>query len=339
MRIGVAFDLRPASAPADSPDDAFEEFDSPGTIRAICEALRELGHTVDELGDGRELIEKLLASPYDFVFNFAEGTGSGRSREARVPALCEMLGVPYSGSDPLAMAAALDKDIARRLAQDAGVPVPRAITLGPPRAAYKGDMREFASLLTQAGMDLPVIVKPTSEGSSKGIRDRCLVRTAAELGPAVVELWNAYAQPVLVEEFIGGEEVTVGLVGNAPPAVFGVMTIAPKVPADHFVYSLEVKRDYLARIDYACPAPLDPDLLADIEASAVAVFEALGCRDVARLDFRVREGVAYFIEVNPLPGLNPESSDLVIMARLLGKSHADVVRLIFGAAAARLGLG
>ncbi len=336
MDIGIAFDLKPDEPlPADAPDDLHEEFDAPVTIRAIADALREAGHTVRELGDGPPLLEALLRNPPDFVFNFAEGTGASRSREARVPAVCEMLGIPYTGSDPLAQCVALDKDMTRRLARDAGVTVPEGIVLTPPPGPYDGDFAEFPPILAEAGLTLPVIAKPTFEGSSKGIRKRCLIRTAEELGPTVVSLWKDYRQPVLVEEFIAGEEVTVGIVGNDPPEILGVMRIAMKQPVEHFVYSLEVKRDYVRLIDYECPPRLPRDVVRAVEESALTIFDALGCRDVARLDFRIRDGVPYFLELNPLPGLNPESSDLVIMAGLLGISHGDLVRRIFDAAVAR----
>ena len=325
MDIGIAFDLKPAATPPGAPDDLYEEFDSPATIRAIADALRSLGHTARELGNGPELVWALLDSPPELLFNFAEGQGVGRSREARVPALCEMLNVEYTGSDPLAMAACLDKDIARRLARDAGVAVPRGMVLGPPHDEYDGDCAEFPPLLSEAGFELPVIVKPAFEGSSKGIRGTALVKTAAEFGPAIVALWRDYAQPVLVEEFIAGDEITVGVLGHDPPGVFGVMRITPKTPAADFVYSLEVKRDFKGLVNYECPAKLPRGVASEIEASALAVVDALDLRDVARLDFRLREGVPYFLEANPLPGLNPESSDLVLMANLLGVSHAELI--------------
>src|SRR2546429_178329 len=108
MKIGIAFDLKGPAAAAGLPDDWQGELDSP-----LAAALRARGHDVVELGDGRRLIERLLADPPDLVFNIAEGHGVGRSREARVPAVCEMLGIPYTGSDPLTLAVALDKGVAR----------------------------------------------------------------------------------------------------------------------------------------------------------------------------------------------------------------------------------
>jgi len=338
MHIGIAFDLKPAGPlPDGAPDDLHEEFDSPDTIRAIAEALRSLGHTVSELGNGRSMIAALLKDPPDFVFNFSEGTGISRNREARVPALLEMLDIPYTGSDVLTLALALDKDFTRRIVAEAGVEIPKGFVLQPPTRPYDGEFAEFPPLLEASGFTLPVILKPTCEGSSKGIRNRCLIETAEAFGPMVVELWNDYQQPVLVEEFIVGEEVTVGILGNSPPEILGMMRVVPKVPTDRFVYSLEVKRNYEALVDYECPPKLPLSVLRDLEQSALAAYEAIGCRDVARLDYRIRDGVPYFIEVNPLPGLNPISSDLVLIGNAVGVPHAELVRRIFEAACARTG--
>ncbi len=168
MDIGIAFDLKPSEPlPAGAPDDLHEEFDAPVTIKAIGDVFRSLGHTVRELGDGKPLLEALLKNPPDLVFNFAEGIGVSRSREARVPAVCEMLGIPYSGSDPLAMAVSLDKEMTRRVAESAGVRVPEGITLTFPDGVYDGDFAEFPPMLAESGLTLPVIAKPVCEGSSK----------------------------------------------------------------------------------------------------------------------------------------------------------------------------
>lgn len=338
MHIGIAFDLKPNEPlPAGAPDDLHEEFDSPITIKTIGDVFRSLGHTVSELGNSKALLESLLKNPPDLVFNFAEGTGVGRNREARVPAVCEMLGIPYTGSDAFAMAAALDKAIARRLVAEAGVTIPQGVVLRF-QDGYDGDFSEYPAILEAEGLTCPVIAKPVCEGSSKGIRSRCLIRRPEDLGPVARELWQSYGQPILVEEFIGGTEVTVGIIGNDPPEVFGIMSIAPKTQTDAFVYSVEVKRDFRKLVDYFAPAPLPANVLMEIERAALTAFDALGCVDVARLDFRVRDGVPYFLEINPLPGLNPESSDLVIMANLLNVSHQELVSKILAAATKRLGI-
>jgi D-alanine-D-alanine ligase len=323
MKIGLCFDLKSDSAPPDNaPDDSQEEFDSPLTLEAIAAALKQLGHEVTLLGDGREFLSRVLADPPDLVFNIAEGFGISRNREARVPAVLEMLGIPFTGSDPLTLAATLDKDVARRVVASYGVLVPAGFVVAPED-----------NLATLPPLEVPHIVKPAWEGSSKGIRGKCVVDSTDELRTAVIQRRNQN-QPLLVEEFIAGEEITVGVLGNTPPRVLGVLRVVPVQPEARFVYSLEVKRDYAARVRYESPPP---GTLPVVEEAALLAYRALGCRDIARLDFRVRDGVPYFLEANPLPGLHPESSDLVILARLNGLSHAALVQEIFHAARARHG--
>jgi D-alanine-D-alanine ligase len=336
MRIGLAYDLK-STIPnrPDLPDDWEEEFDSPITVDAITQVLEGFGHEVIRLGNGRAFLEEVLRQPPDAVFNIAEGHGTSRNREARIPAVCEMLGIPCTGSDPLTMALALDKEQARRLAQDAGVPVPLGFVLQPPPGGYDGDGSEFAPILEEAGVHLPVILKPVLEGSSKGIRSTSRITDVAAFGPAVAQLWKQYQQPVLVEEFVDGDEVTVGVLGGDPPEVLGLMRIVPNDTTQPFVYSLEVKRDFRQQVRYECPAALPTPVLQELEASALAIWDAFQCRDVARIDFRIRDGVPYFLEINPLAGLNPESSDLVIQAGLLGMDYPTLIGRILTAAQSR----
>ncbi len=328
MRIGITFDLRSSgtSRPG-APDDDQEEFDSPVTIKAVAQVLRDLGHEVTELGDGKPLVEALIANPPDFVFNFAEGHGIGRSREARVPALCEMLNIPYSGSDPLTLSTTLDKDCARRLATSYGITVPRGLVI-----------TSEADLTLVAGFPLdcyPAILKPAWEGSSKGITKRCLVDTPEELIKVARDLARDYTQPILVEEFIAGDELTVGIIGNEKPDIVGIMRVLPTEPTERFVYSLEIKRDWRRLVRYECPAELDSADRAAVKQAALKIYQVLGCRDVARIDFRLRKGVPYFLELNPLPGINPESSDLVLLAQGMNWSYAQLIGRIFAAACRR----
>jgi D-alanine-D-alanine ligase len=340
MKVGIAFDLKepPASTggrqapgaiqPPAIPDDLHEEFDSPATIDAIASVLAGLGHQVVRLGDGRELIQRVLADRPDFVFNFAEGQGVGRSREARVPAFLEMLGIPYTGSDPLTLAVTLDKDVARRLVASVGVVVPRGVVVDKPLA-------RTLRVGTSFDLQLPLIAKPAWEGSSKGIRQTCIAERPEDLAGVLDKLLRDYQQPVLVEEFIVGDELTVGVIGNDPPRIVGVMRVLPVEPRERFIYSLEVKREYKKRVRYECPAPLPADVVARVERDALEAYRVLGCRDVARVDFRLKDGVPYFLEVNPLPGLNPMDSDLVILAKLIGWSYERLVGTIFDAALER----
>src|SRR5205085_2650108 len=213
-----------------------------------------------------------------------------------------------------------------RLVTSADVPVPAGTTVGPD--ACDPDLLETVRY--------PAIVKPGWEGSSKGIRAKCLVHAPGELAEVVAGMQRDYRQPLLVEEFIAGDELTVGLLGNASPRVLGIMRVVPRTAERHFVYSLEVKRDFRRRVRYECPAPLDEEVRSVVEYNALLAYQALGCRDVARIDFRLRDGVPYFLEANPLPGLNAESSDLVILAGLVGVSHARLVQSILEAALERL---
>jgi D-alanine-D-alanine ligase len=328
VRIGITYDLKSdAPPPPGAPDDFQEEFDSPATIEAIAQALRRLGHTVTKLGDGRELLERLLADPPDLVFNIAEGQGVGRSREARVPAVLEMLGIPHTGSDPLTLSVTLDKDAARRLVASAGVVVPHGLMINPGEHTDSFDL---------AGFPFPAIVKPAWEGSSKGIRNKSLVDRPWDAAVAVRGQWKDHKQPVLLEEFIAGDELTVGVLGNSPPRILGVMRVLPVRPEPRFVYSLEVKRDFRRQVRYECPARLSPHDAAAVENAALTAYRALGCRDVARIDFRLRDGVPYFLEANPLPGLTPDTSDLVILAEKVGLSHGNLIEAILQAAMERL---
>jgi D-alanine-D-alanine ligase len=328
MRIGLTYDLKTDPPPgAGLPDDFQEEFDSPATVEAIASVLRRRGHEAIPLGDGPSLLRRLLDDPPDFVFNFAEGQGVARSREARVPAVLEMLGIPYTGSDPLTLAVTLDKDCAKRLVASAGVAVPRGLVCHP---------HEDAAAVVRAHRLPPVcIVKPAWEGSSKGIRGKCVVESPQELIDAVRALQREQRQPVLVEEFVAGEELTVGLVGNGPPHVLGVLRVIPLQPTERFVYSLEVKRDWQRRVRYEAPARLPAERLRAVEEAALKVFAVLGCRDVARIDFRLGGGEPYFLEVNPLPGLSPETSDLFILCRGAGWDYDRLVGGILDAALAR----
>lgn len=339
MKIGIAFDLKPKGPlPEGAPDDLHEEFDSPATIQSIAEAIRAMGHEPVELGNGRELLTKLLADAPDLVFNLAEGTGTSRNREARVPAVCEMLGIPHTGSDVLTLALCLDKDLCRRTVQAADVVVPQGICISMPDGPYDGDYHEFPGLVEESGLTFPLIAKPVWEGSSKGIRATSLIERKEEVGPTVVRLCSDYQQGVLLEEFIAGEEVTVGVVGNDPPRVIGFMRVVPKEETDRFVYSLEVKRDWERRVSYECPAKLPHATIVALETAALEAFQILGCRDIARIDFRIRDGVPFFLEANPLPGLNPETGDLLLICKAMGVTHVDLIKTIITEAMIRNGM-
>jgi D-alanine-D-alanine ligase len=327
MRIGLAYDLKESVALSlADPEDALEEYDSAATVELIAGSLKSHGHSVVMLGGGREFIDNIISGPVDFVFNIAEGRGNYRSREAQVPAVLEMLGIPYSGSDPQCLAICLDKPLTKTLVAAAGVRTPCFCLVN--------DISQLSEV-TWEQFTFPVIIKPAYEGSSKGIRQASLAERPDGAGALVGHLLESYQQPMMVEEYISGEEVTVGIVGNAPPIVVGIMRVVPRQKHDRFIYSLEVKRDWQTLVDYECPARFSDETIREINSSSLKAFKALGCRDFARLDFRVTaEGVPYFIEINPLPGLGVHS-DLYIMATKMGRNHAQLIGEILKAALRR----
>src|SRR5260221_10853609 len=303
MKIGLTYNLKPD----DASGDRFEEFDSLETIEAVERAIRVGGTEPVRLGWGEELLDGLAREHVDGVFNIAEGVG-GRGRESQVPALLEMLGIPCSGSDALAIGLTLDKGLAKLVAKAHGIATAPWVVLSEWRSP---------------GLRYPLFAKPACEGSSMGITSRSLCRTTDALREAFTRL-RAYG-PVLVEEFLPGDEYTVGIVGGE---ILGTMQVVPRRDVDDFIYSLDVKRDYTTLVDYRLvSAP-------DVEDVALGVWRALGLRHVARVDIRRdREGLACFVEVNPLPGVHPVNSDLVILARLKGLSHEELIGKILLSAA------
>jgi D-alanine-D-alanine ligase len=328
LNVGITYNLRPeTAAAANLPTDAWEEFDSEETIDAIARVLQEEGHRVAKLGGDAGLLDRLTETSFDIVFNIAEGIG-GRNREAHIPALLEFLKIPYAGSDPLTLSVTLDKAMAKRIVSSEGVPTPRFRVVSKTEEARKLDLV------------FPLFVKLCYEGSSKGVRLNSRVSDRASLEERVDWLLRSYGPPVLVEEFVSGPEFTVGIIGNDPPAVLGVMQIEiTGIPEAEAIYSLEIKRDWKERVRYHCPPGVAPDLLTKIEDVALRSYRALDCRDVARVDIRVgSDGTPHFLEVNPLPGLSPTYGDLPIMARAAGWDYPRLVKTIFRHALNRYGL-
>ncbi len=328
MRVGITYNLKKDFSPAEGqPIDALEEFDPEETIDAIDRVLGDEGHDVFKLGGGSGLIDRLRANPVDMVFNIAEGQG-GRNREAHIPALLEFLGIPYTGSDPLTLSLTLDKSMAKRVLASEGIPTPRF-----KKVEKSGELEGLT-------LPYPLFVKLCYEGSSKGVRLDSKVRDLRSLEEKTRWLLETYRSPVLVEEFIQGPEFTVGILGNESPSVLGVMQIEIKgVPPGEAIYSLEVKREWEEKVRYLCPPPIDASLLKRIEEVALRSYRVLECRDVSRVDIRVgRDGEAYFLEINPLPGLSPAYGDLPIIAGRMGWTYDRLVKTIFHHALKRYGL-
>jgi D-alanine-D-alanine ligase len=329
LRIGLCYDLKEAvHLEGIHPEDALEEYDSPATVEAIAAAIEAQGHSVVKLGGGEEFLANIIRQEkFDLVFNIAEGLGNYRSREAQVPAILEMLNIPCSGSDPQCLAISLDKPLTKKILSASGILTPRW---------QVASRKEQLSEIDWDGFPFPAFVKPAYEGSSKGIGLASRVDTPEQAEELVAALLERYQQPAMVEEFISGDDITVGVVGNSSPEVVGIMRVLPRDKRDCFIYSLEVKRDWERLVDYECPARLEKTTFDKIADASLKVFEVLGCRDFSRVDFKLgSDGVPYFLEINPLPGLNPKSGDLPIMAGRMGWTYRGLISAILNAALER----
>jgi D-alanine-D-alanine ligase len=325
LRVGFAYNVKRIVPTPDAMEDSEAEYDSPTTLQAIREAIASWGHEIVDLEATPELPSLLASTPLDLVFNIAEGL-KGRNRESQVPALLELLDIPYTGSDPATLSIALDKGLAKKIVRQHGIQTPnfQLMTTGKERL-----LKDFTKF--------PLIVKPVAEGSSKGVVSKSVCNTESELREAVREILERYQQPALVEDYIAGREFTVGLLGEKRPKVLVPMEVvfldkSEKTP----VYSFQHKLEWNDRIRYDVPAKLDPAQLERLRSASRAAFMALGCRDVARIDFRMDErGRIFFLECNPLPGLTPGWSDLVLIAQGSGIDYRNLIGEILSGAIRR----
>lgn len=321
LRVGLTYNLRRLTV---AEGDAEAEFDTPTTIEALSAAISQQGHDVIPLEANAELPVALRGARVDLVFNIAEGL-AGMSREAHVPALCEMSGIEFTGSETACMAVTLNKATAKRLVAQDGVLTPAFSVL------YTGKEK------LPKGFGFPAIVKPIAEGSSKGILEKQVVEDEAALRRVAHALIRRYKQPVLAEAFLPGREFTVALLGERKPRVLPIMEIVFTDKDEPFpIYSFKSKFESVG-VENKVPCDVDPLLLRQLEHTARASFQALGCRDIARIDLRLDGGGrVHFIECNPLPGIAPNFSDLCVMAKAEGTSYEKLVAEIMAPALRRL---
>ena len=324
--VAVLYNLKKGIA-AKAPD-AEAEYDKIDTVHAIRDALESGGLSVTLLEADEGLPGLISHERPDIAFNIAEGL-SGRGREGQVPSLLSMLGIPFTGSDATTLCIALDKALTKRVLWTHRVRTPHYEVVEP------GKTR-----LTKA-LSFPVIVKPNCEGSSKGIGAVSIAEDRKALSEILRRNHELYEGEMLVEEYVEGREFTVGILGNfASARVFPPMEIVFRQPTEgaHTVYSYPVKQDYTRYVRYECPANLTEEQTREITDMARRAFNALNCRDFARVDFRMgADGKMYFIEINPLPGLAPGYSDYPMLAQFSGVGYRELVRGVLDAAAKRLG--
>ena len=325
MNIGLTYDLRDDYLAMGFGQEETAEFDRVSTIEALEGALQRLGHRTDRIGHVKALAARLVAGDrWDLVFNIAEGM-YGIGREAQVPALLDAYAIPYTFSDPLVLALTLHKGMTKRVLRDGGLPTPL-----------------FAEVHTPADIDgvclpFPLFCKPLAEGTGKGVDTKSLVHTPAELRATCERLLATFRQPVLVETYLPGREMTTGIVGTGAAArIVGTMEVILGEKADAGAYTYTNKELFEDRVEYRIVTASDP-VVRMAEDVSLAAWRLLGCRDGGRLDLRCdAAGNPQLMELNPLAGLHPEHSDLPIICNMIGLPYDELIRAIVDSASERI---
>jgi D-alanine-D-alanine ligase len=348
LRVAVLANIK-ANAPRweGMPKDRWADLDSEKTVNALVEAVRAGGYESEFLEGDVTFLDNIRKYNPDICFNICEGH-YGDSREAQVPAMLEMLRIPYTGSRVLSLALALDKPMTKRILHFHELPTP----------AFQVFERTDETL--QDDLNFPLFVKPSSEGTGMGVSAKSVVQNETELREQVDFIIRKYRQTALVEDFIDGRELTLGMVGNLEgpvaqrlpddldsPRIQAGLRFLPPMEVDlkpylesDAVYSNRLKSEIPEELTYLCPAPLTQEQLEDLNWLAAAVFRVMDAKDVSRIDFRLDmhdNWKPYILEINPLPGLSPGISDIVIEAAAEGIGHTELVHMILDAALKRYG--
>ena len=315
MQVAIAYD-DPAIAGTASegrlPEDFGAEYESKPTIVAIGAAIEACGHVALTLPLSDEFFSQVRRIRPALVFNVVEGV-RGRGRESIVPAWLDHLRIPHSGSDALTLAVTLDKAMTKKLVAAAGLTTPPFVL-----ARTIEQLNEWSTF--------PAFVKPNAEGSSMGVRAASRVETRDQLHEQVAWVLSEYGD-CLVETFIPGREFGVGILGNGAPQVLPIA----EVRGAGSVNTLDDKRQH--RREHICPADVSEDDARAMRAMALTAYETLGCRDLARVDFRLDgDGRPMFLEINPLPGMCPHHSVFPKQAQAAGLSYEQLIGAIIDGA-------
>ncbi|NNF06879.1 MAG: ATP-grasp domain-containing protein [Candidatus Eisenbacteria bacterium] len=296
------------------------------TIKRLTDSLRQGGHQVVAFEGDKDLVERLgefmprvvKGERPGMVFNVSYGI-QGEARYTHVPSILEMVGVPYVASGPLAHSLCLDKVVTKMILRQHGLPTPDFAVLNSPNDPVED-------------LKYPLIVKPKNEAVSFGLK---VVNNAEELREGAGVIFDKFHQPVLVEQFIEGREVNVGLLGNNPPEAFPPTELMFGTEGPQ-IYTYEDKTNKSGRtIRYECPAPLDKAKSEEAKELGIKAFQALGCYDCARVDMRMdKDGNLYILEINSLPSLGEHGSYL-IGAQAVGLDFTKFVNRLVEESSAR----
>ncbi|MCX5712432.1 MAG: ATP-grasp domain-containing protein [Candidatus Omnitrophica bacterium] len=308
--------------------------DSTKPVDAIASAIRNKGHSVELVeAESSLILNYFRKNSVDMVFNIAEGK-SGKFRESEIPALLEYLKIPYTGSNTFSLALALNKAFTKKLLSAENIPTP----------AYQ--IFKTGKEKLDDALRFPLIAKPNCEGSAKGIASKNVVSSKDELYKVIAELKNTYSQDILVEEFIDGKELTVGILENGSIKVLPILEIdfSNCRQSGEYFYSWRMKEfqgdKQLGLLPkFHCPARLDKETEEKVKEAAIKTHRAVGCFDISRTDIRLdKNNIPYVLEINPLPGLNPNESNFPLMAYAAGMKYEDLIEAILLSAAERKGL-
>ena len=345
-KVAVLANIKDDSKPKPEgvPPDAFADFDHIETIDSLRAALETDGHQTIFIQADANLPYALKETKPDICFNIAEGLG-GDAREAQVPALLEMLRIPYTGSRVLTNGISLDKTLTKRIWRDRRLPV----------APFQEFSAENESLRPE--LKFPLFVKPAREGTGMGVDTKAIVNNEKEMRERVSYIVNTYQQPALVETFLPGREFTVGILGRADAKRYSrhpewyekdgfhrlpILELDMSRSATPQVYSNESKSKEVGEEGapgYVCPAQLDPELEKKLKHFALRAHQLLYALDVSRTDIRLDdEGNPRLIEINTLPGLTPDYSDLCLQAKAEGIRYEDLILEILYLGASRWGM-
>jgi len=315
--------------------DKFAEWDEIETIDAIKNAIEKAGHDVVLIEADENAYENLKRIRPELVFNIAEGYG-GSARESYIPAMLELLNIPYTASDPVTIGICHDKARCKEVLSYYNIPTPEFFITETSVNGYPK-------------LKFPGFVKPLHEGSSKGIYNSSIVYNKKELNREILRIKNDYGQPALVEDFIDGREFTVAVLGNGEktqvlPIVEINLSCVPK--GFNSIYSYEVKWFFDTRENkldiFTCPAKIAENLKIKIEQMVLNAYKVLRIRDWARFDVRCdSKENPYIIEVNPLPGILPNPDDNSCFpkaAREIGLDYDALIETVLNLARERYGI-
>jgi D-alanine-D-alanine ligase len=303
-------------------------------VQEVAEALRRAGHEVSgvAVGGSRDSLRALASIETELVFNLVESFGNDNTKEPHVAAYYELLGLPYTGSGPRGLSLAMDKAVTKKLLAFHGIETPDFAVMWRGRLDWAHDIA------------FPVIVKPVREDGSIGIGFDALAANIKELMGRIDQLHAEFDHPVLIEQYIEGREIYMGVLGNEkpqglPPVELDLSRLPKGAPR---IAGSEVKWDEGTRAYRSTKVriPRLPTAVREtMERYAVTAFQALHLRDYARMDFRVtRDGTVYLIEANPNPYLH-SGAEFMRGARASGRTQAstilDIVTLARGRYAGR----